>query len=233
LYYSLADWRFNGYYNYQTDLESAQALKEQVYTQVRELLSQYGKIDYLYYDAFTLDHENHLAVTGSTGFYEPPRLNALVRSLQPGIIINDRSGGGAAEDVDTPEQHIAASRPGRAWETCMTIGDAQGWGYVRHNPNWKTVPALLQCLSTAASGEGNFLLNIGPCPGRHDPRRRDGAFGDHGAVATRPWRRHLWLPALPPAFGQRRSLDSPENTAYLHVFRWPGEQVEIPWSAAR
>ena len=46
----------------------------------------------------------------------------------------------------------------------MTIGDSCGWGYIRHNPNMKSVTQLIQHLVTAAAGAGNYLLNVGPRP---------------------------------------------------------------------
>ena len=57
--------------------------------------------------------------------WESARLNAMVRQLQPDIIINDRSQ--LPEDFGTPEQHITPEKGGRAWEACMTFNDS--WGY--------------------------------------------------------------------------------------------------------
>jgi alpha-L-fucosidase len=92
----------------------------------------------------------------------------MIYELQPQILVNDRLG--VPADLDTPEQHVTASAPGRGWESCMTIADPESWGWSRHAPNRKTVPELLKNLSLAASGEGNYLLNIGPMPdGSVDP----------------------------------------------------------------
>ena len=44
----------------------------------------------------------------------------------------------------------------------MTMGDSRGWGYIRHNPNMKSVTQLIQHLVNAAAGAGNYLLNVGP-----------------------------------------------------------------------
>ncbi|MCK4245240.1 MAG: alpha-L-fucosidase, partial [Candidatus Omnitrophica bacterium] len=71
---------------------------------------------------------------------------------------------GLAEGVDTPEQNIIPSKEGRAWESCMTIGDSCGWGYIKNNPNLKSTTQLIQYLVTAASGGGNYLLNVGLKP---------------------------------------------------------------------
>ncbi|MFA6929736.1 MAG: alpha-L-fucosidase [Lentisphaeria bacterium] len=228
LYYSLLDWRFPGYFAPDRFPESRQALLHQVHEQVRELMSNYGPIDLLEYDGgwdakAKSDKESKIA------FWRSRELNAMVRSLQPQIIINNRSG--ADEDIDTPEQMVKASDSGRCWESCMTMGDSCGWGYIRHNPNYKTTPQLLQHLCTAAQGEGNFLLNIGPEP---DGRIRCEEQERLQAIAA-------WLRDNEESIrgSQRCELigssvvgevdlnlqggwTRKENIAYWQLFRWPG-----------
>jgi alpha-L-fucosidase len=81
--------------------------------------------------------------------------------LQPGIIYNDRLGGGFNGDTETPEQHIPATGyPGRDWEACMTINDT--WGYKSYDNNFKSTEKLLRNLIDIASKGGNYLLNVGP-----------------------------------------------------------------------
>ena len=82
-----------------------------------ELLTQYGKIDILWYDV-------PLPMESWEGWDSLER-NQYLRSLQPDIIINDRSG--LAEDFGTPEEHITPSE--RDWEACMTFNGIS-WGYV-------------------------------------------------------------------------------------------------------
>ena len=161
-YYSLLDWRFPGYWEPDKYPESAEAMVRQAHDQVRELLTQYGKIDVLWYDGGWLRNTFPPQIDLMIPFWRSKKLNAMARRLQPHILINNRSG--TQEDLDTPEQHVTASAKGRGWESCMTIGDHVGWGYVKNNPNFKTTPQLLQYLVQAASGEGNYLLNIGPKP---------------------------------------------------------------------
>ncbi len=159
LYYSLLDWRFPGYFEPEQFPESSRAVVEQAHAQVRELMTRYGKIDMLSYDGgWTAKMD--LDPVRMAQFWRAEELNAMVRELQPGILINGRSG--TPEDIDTPEQQVTASAPGRFWESWMTVGDFVGWGYVRFNPNFKTMPQLIQNLVTAAQGEGNLMLNIGP-----------------------------------------------------------------------
>ncbi len=220
-YYSLLDWRYSGYWDTRKYRESAEAMVEQYHAQVRELMSNYGAIDVLWYDGHWIDGVKNLA-----RFWRAREINEWVRKKQPHILINNRSG--TNEDLDTPEQHVTASKPGRGWESCMTIGDPVGWGYIRNNPNMKTETQLLQHLVTAAAGEGNFLLNVGPKPDgtvRKRERQRLKALGK-------------WLRINGQAiYGSQRCAlkngmiglwTAQGRTAYLHIFRWPGREAVIP-----
>ncbi len=224
IYYSLLDWRFPGYYDRRKYPDSFEQMVEQAHQQVRELMTRYGKIDMLWYDGgwITGVGEKDLAAC-----WRSEELNRMVRQLQPEIIINNRSG--LAEDTDTPEQHVTASGEGRCWESCMTIGDPSGWGYVRHNPNMKTVPQLIQYLVTAASEGGNYLLNIGPkADGSVQPEyvRLLGQVGrwmkKNGASIHGSERVNTFTPGIVGKTTMRG------NKLYVHVFRWPGEATVIP-----
>lgn len=160
LYYSLLDWRFKGYFEPEKYPESKDALLQQIFGQVRELMSNYGKIDILEYDG-GWDAKLQYGRDKWAEFWHAAELNAMVRELQPDIIINDRSG--KDEDIETPEQVVRAGEK-RMTESCMCIGDSCAWGYTRFNPNWKTSEQLIQHLVQAAQLGGNYLLNIGPCP---------------------------------------------------------------------
>ena len=234
LYYSLLDWRFPGYFEPEKYPESSHAMVEQAHSQVRELMTNYGKIDILFYDGgWTATADTNKERMAA--FWQAKELNAMVRELQPEIIINDRSG--TPEDIDTPEQQVTASQNGRGWESCMTIGDFVSWGYIRHNPNYKTVPQLLQYLINAAQGEGNFLLNAGLTPEGQicsEESERLNAIGQwlrcNGEAIYNSQRCELIGHA---ATGQVDiNLHGPwtrkDNIGYWHLFRWPGrEAVQI------
>ena len=222
-YYSLLDWRFPGYFEPEKYKDSAAALVEQFHGQVRELMTNYGKIDVLWYDGGWVAHDPSSNVAE---FWISKKVNAMVRELQPQILINNRSG--IEEDLDTPEQHVTASAAGRGWESCMTIGDTCGWGYVHNNPNFKTVPQLLQNLVIAAGGEGNYLLNVGPKP--------DGTIRQEEQVRLRAMGE--WLKAHGEAiYGSQRcplhggmigAWTRKGSTGYFNIFRWPGEEATVP-----
>ncbi len=128
-YYSLLDWRWPAYFNGPLkDPEGWAKLVEYVHTQVKELCTQYSKIDILWYDGEWIPEIKHNRTLTKqeqsleiARYWRSEELNAMVRKLQPRIIINNRSG--LPEDFDTPEQYIAPSDPGRLWESCMTMND--------------------------------------------------------------------------------------------------------------
>ncbi|MFH1475909.1 MAG: alpha-L-fucosidase [Verrucomicrobiota bacterium] len=242
LYYSLPDWRFPGYFNLKKYPHSFKAMIRQVHSQVRELMTNYGKIDYLWYDDFcdrlwVQDGEPISSTMEAGGSPEIPKLwrskqlNQMVRSLQPQIMINNRSG--LEEDLDTPEQAIAVSKPGRAWEACMTMGDFCGWGYIKNNPNFKTTTQLIQNLATTASGAGNYLLNIGPKPDgtvRAEEVTRLKAIGKWMRVNGESIYGSERLPDRWGGVwgcGMLGTATVRGRNAYLHIFRWPGETVAV------
>lgn len=118
----------------------------------RELMSNYGKIDVLWYDvAWPME---------SYEGWNSLELNKMVRSLQPDIIINNRSL--LDEDFQTPEGKIVPS--GRDWEACMTFNGVS-WGYLDSNqaaPYSHTPQQIVRMLYEVTKESGNLLLNIGP-----------------------------------------------------------------------
>ncbi|MEY3895427.1 MAG: hypothetical protein RLZZ214_946, partial [Verrucomicrobiota bacterium] len=118
--------------------------------QVKEILTNYGPVCVLWWDT-----PNKMMTPERSA-----KLNELLK-LQPGIIHNNRLGGGFKGDTETPEQHIPATGyPGRDWEACMTLNDT--WGFKSTDHNWKSTKTLLQNLIDIASKGGNYLLNVGP-----------------------------------------------------------------------
>ena len=119
-----------------------------------ELLTQYGKIDILWYDV--------PAPMESWEGWDSLVRNQKLREIQPDIIINDRSR--LPEDFGTPEEHVT---PGdRDWEACMTF-NGLSWGYVdseQVRPYSYSAQQIIKMLNTCAANGGNLLLNIGPTP---------------------------------------------------------------------
>lgn len=230
-YYSLLDWRFSGWhYSPEKDPKSFNQMVKQAHSQLRELMTNYGKIDILWYDGGWIPNIDPKDIAK---YWRSKELNSMIRSLQPDIIINNRSG--TDEDFDTPEQIVSPSKEGRCWESCMTIGDFCGWGYIKNNPNLKTTTQLIQYLVTAASGGGNYLLNVGPKP--------DGTIQKEFIIRLKEigkWMRVngesiYGSERIPPGFGHWGGeagmlgiVTAKGNTAYFHIFRWAGEVATIP-----
>ena len=127
---------------------------EYMNAQVRELLTNYGKIDILWYDVACPLHNFES--------WDSVNRNARLRKLQPHIIINDRTS--LPEDFDTPEQSIRAST--RDWEACNTL-TRLAWGYVdeeQSKPFAISSKQILRDLHLCTCGGGNLLLNISPAP---------------------------------------------------------------------
>jgi len=234
-YYSLLDWRFPGYFNRKKFPQSFEEMVNQLHEQVKELMSNYGKIDYLFYDGEWIpgvETKRTLIEQGESSkiaeLWRSKELNAMVRELQPDIIINNRSG--LPEDVETPEQYVIPSKEGKSWESCMTIGDFCGWGYIKNNPNLKTVPQLIQYLVTAASGGGNYLLNIGPKPDSTVEQKLVSRLKEIGKWMRVNGESIYGSERIPPGFGGGiiGIATAKKNIAYFHIFRWPGEAAVIP-----
>ena len=119
-----------------------------------ELLTQYGKIDILWYDV-SRPMENWEG-------WDSLERNQYLRSIQPHIIINDRSK--LAEDFGTPEERIDAED--RDWEACMTFNGIS-WGYLDETqtvPYCYSAQRIATMLQTCCENGGNLLLNVGPRP---------------------------------------------------------------------
>ena len=160
LYYSLMDWHHPDGVRCAAGAKARRRFLDFTQGCVRELMTGYGRIDVLFYDvAWPLK---------TAALWESAKMNAMVRRLQPHIIINDRSL--LPEDFGTPEGEVKPAK-GRAWEACMTFNDGE-WGYgQRVEDDWASVRDVLRMLRTAASAGGNLLLNIGPmADGTVDPQ---------------------------------------------------------------
>jgi len=221
-YYSLPDWRWPVFFR--GPKKNSRAWTEYVkyiHDQVKELCTQYGKIDILWYDYM-------IPRNGKNGYHpddwQSKRLNNMVRKYQPDILINNRSG--LAEDFDTPEQRVVPSKPGRMWETCMTMN--MHWGYFSRDNMWKPPKGLIHHLTGCVSGGGNYLLDVGP--------RADGTIP--GEAVRRLRRIGEWLKtngeaiygAGPGPFnsGTAGVVTAKGKKIYLIVHWWPGRELCLP-----
>jgi alpha-L-fucosidase len=213
-YYSLMDWHHPDGAKCAIDEEARKRFVEYTHGLIRELLTNYGKIDVLWYDvSWPLD---------ATG-WESIRMNKMIFELQPEIVVNNRNQ--LAGDFSTPEQRIVAETGGRAWESCMTMNDS--WGYQAADDNWKNSKTILRNLISCVRDGGNYLLNIGPKPDGSIPEPSVHALREAGDWLATNGHAIYGTDPCPVRRSNYASFTRKGSTLYMHVHFWPGEFVAI------
>ena len=171
IYYSLIDWSHKDYASVykdgkipdnpkdinpftspadgKEDPEKWQRFLDFNNNQLRELLTNYGKVDLLWFDG---DWERSARQWGL------PEFKDYLKSLNPDLIINSRLQGYG--DYKTPEQGIPVTRPEGDWEFCTTINSS--WGYQPKDNQYKSLNQIIRMFCDCISMGGNMLLDIGP-----------------------------------------------------------------------
>ncbi len=213
-YYSLMDWHHPDGARCATDEAARKRFVEYTHGLIRELMTNYGKVDVLWYDVdWPLNAQQ----------WESERMNKMVFELQPDIIVNNRNG--LPGDFSTPEQEIVASGQGRAWETCMTLNDS--WGYQRADDNWKSSKTVIRNLAECSGGGGNYLLNIGPRADGSIPEESVRVLSEVGPWMSRNGDTQYGAEACDMGWANYANFTRKGNTLYMHVYFWPGEYVAI------
>jgi alpha-L-fucosidase len=218
-YYSLMDWHHPDGKRCERSEAARRRFVDFTHGCVRELMTNYGRIDVLWYDVSQ-------PLRGPEK-WESRKMNRMVRKLQPGIIMNNRSQ--LPEDFGTPEERIQAAEAGRAWEACMTFNGSWGWMPYAPAEDWHSTRKVIQMLNQVTAGGGNLLLNIGPEP--------DGSVPPEATKRLTPVGRWLarngeavygkvhrldGLRGMPTGWWSRRG-----NTGYFWCSRWPGSELAI------
>lgn len=184
-YYSLIDWHHDDYPAYEDKTHPMRGNEQYkgkpqdfdryldyMHGQVRELCTNYGKLDIMWFD-FSYD-----AMTGEK--WRATELIKMVRSLQPGIIVDNRLEAGGSSygslktstpsmysgDFASPEQIIPpegiTDEKGNSipWEACITMNN--NWGYCSSDKAFKSPKLIIRKLVECVSKNGNLLLNVGP-----------------------------------------------------------------------
>jgi len=246
-YHSLVDWHhpefpIDGLHPMRDNVEFREAQKhrdirkyaEYLHGQTRELLTRFGKLDIMWFD-FSYSHMDWGWSTGKgKDDWQSEKLLAMVRELQPGIIVNDRLEIGG--DIKTPEQYqprgwLEVDGQPVVWEACQTLNGS--WGYDRDNLDWKPVEMLVQMLIDTVSKGGNLLLNVGPTArGEFEPKaiERLRGIGEWMRLHNRSIYGCTASDFTPPP--DCRYTQNGKRL-YLHLFSWPFRHVHLDGLADR
>jgi alpha-L-fucosidase len=221
-YFSPMDWRDPDFRTERNALFLGRMQAE-----VRELLSNCGRIDLLWFDW-----------DGHEPLYDQPRTYRIVKELQPRIIVNNRLDLGPDNsntqllspeaDYYTPEQSVGTYDDQHPWESCMTISRSGQWAWGGAKDGVKPFAACLNMLLRCAGGDGNLLLNVGPTPeGQIAPEQ-----------AERLKELGTWLAKYGQSiYGTRGGPFKPGGygvstrkgkTIFLHLWEWSQGPVKLP-----
>ncbi len=205
--------------------------------QVRELLTEFGKVEVLWFDFSFVHEKNRTDFSLGKGWeaWESPELYEMIRQLQPGVILTNRlnlpmplSGG----DMLTPEQTqprewVTIEHEGKkvpvVWEACQTFSGS--WGYHRDEQTWRSTEQLVQTLIDCVSKGGNLLLNVGPTArGEFDARAMDRLAGI--GQWMRNHNRSIYGCTQAPAEFKtpqdcRLTYNPQKKRLYVHILAWP------------
>ena len=207
-YYSPPDWQHKWYRG-----DEHAKYVEYMHEHVRELCTNYGKLDIMWFDG----------LGGTAEDWNSRPLFRMIRTLQPGILINNRAG--LPGDFGTPEQRVGGFDNSRAWESCITICRQWAW---KPDDKMKTLEECLHTLITCAGGDGNLLFNVGPMPtgeieGRQVDRLREmGEWLDEYGESIYSTRGGPFVP------GDWGASTYRGNVVYVHILDPERDTVILP-----
>ena len=252
-YYSLIDWHHPDFtidrvHPQRTDDKAKLAelnknrdmnkYREYLHNQVRELLTNYGKVDMLWLD-FSYPGENGKDHKD----WDSEKLIKMVRQLQPGILVNDRLDLKEYEDgwdFTTPEQYKVSKWPevnGKKvpWETCQTFSGS--WGYYRDENTWKDTKQLLVLLIESVSKGGNLLLNVGPTARGMFDERAQSRLKSMGEWMSLNNRSIYGCTQAPEEFkapdNSLMTYNTKTNRLYIHLLDYPLQNLTLPGYAGK
>ncbi len=223
-YYSTLDWHHP---DYTTDL--AKYVKDYLHGQVRELCTNYGPIDCLWFDG-EWDHPFET--------WRSAEMVEMIRRLQPHALINDRLGKGQRGrtplcDFYTREQPVEIrkttdferKRP-HPWEACLTIGTS--WGYKKGDKPLKSARTLIRTLVDVVSRGGNVLLNVGPTAEGEIPPALVSRLRAIGQWLTSNGESIYGTDGLPFTSLPAGKCTTKGSRLYVHLESHPGKHLALP-----
>ena len=262
LYYSLIDWHHPDF-----AIDSVHPLRnhpdrarmnatrdpreyiEYLHGQVRELLTEFGDVDLLFFDFtypewFAWPPGMETEWQGKTAEdWDSVGLLKLVRELQPRIAVNDRLGLTDVEgawDFRTPEQFepegwVTFNGRRVPWAAVKTLSGS--WGYHRDESTWKSVDQLVETLIDTVSKGGSLILNVGPTGRGEFDERALRCLGGMGEWMKRHGRSIYGCTAAPDDLVAPRhcayTYNPTTNRLYVHVFTWQPKHLRLDGLAGR
>ena len=207
---------------------------EYMRNQVRELLTNFGQIDVLWFD-FSYSHvdPNYPQFKGKgRDDWQSAELMKLIRELAPTTMVNNRLDlPDVPADMHTPEQYqptewIKVEGQPVVWEACQTL--AGSWGYHRDETTWKSPEQLIQMLVDTVSKGGNLLMNVGPTA--------RGNLDDRALGALQTYADWMALHARSITGCTQSQFTSPADVRYtqngkrlyVHLFSYPFKHLHLP-----
>lgn len=201
--------------------------------QVTELLTNYGKIDLMWFD-FSYPKEDGSGKSHKD--WESEELHKLIRKLAPGVLIDDRLDLPGTGNFVTPEMYqpaawMTVNGQRVVWEACQTLSGS--WGYHRDEASWRSVDNLIHSLIDSVSKGGNLLLNVGPTGRGELDYRALGCLSGIGEWMKRHSRSihgctecPADLTSAPP--DSRLTYNPTTRRLYLHLLAYPYRFVHLP-----
>lgn len=261
-YYSLIDWHhpdfvIDNIHPRRNDANACEMNKtrtnkiyaEYMRNQVTELLTNYGKIDILWFDFSypkpSIDKNGNrildpMLLGKGKEEYESEKLIATARSLQPDIMIDNRSE--LEQDLWTPEQYqpmewVTHKETGElvTWEACQTFSGS--WGYYRDEMTWKSPKMLIDMLINTVCIGGNLLMNVGPTSRGYIDSRAQNALGVYANWMKYNSRSIYNCTMAEPEFtaprGCRLTQSQDQSRLYVHLMEYPYAFLELPGYAGK
>lgn len=225
-YFSPPDWKDPDFRTERND-----AFVKRMQGQLREIMTNYGKIDLVWFD-----------YDGGEPLYDAENTYKMVKSLQPHIVMDNRLDLGMASnhtmqspyaDYYTPEQQVGPYDDQVPWEACMTLSSTNAWAYGGPTDGVKPLDECIEMLVSCAGGDGNLLLNVGPTPtGEIPPEQVQrltemGEWMDKNGESIRGTRGGPFKP------GDYGVSTRKGKTIYLHIRDWDSETVKLPPISAK
>lgn len=216
---------------------------EYMRNQVTELLTNYGKIDILWFDfsyTNTYKIEKEWMKGKGKDDWEAEALISLARKLQPGIIIDNRTE--LEQDLWTPEQYqpnewVKHAETGElvTWEACQTFSGS--WGYHRDEMTWKSPEMLIRMLINTVSCGGNLLMNVGPTSRGYLDYRAEEALKVYADWMKYNGRSIYGCTMAEPEFKAPSDCRYTQNIAgdrlYVHLYAYPYAHLRLPGLAGK